>query len=104
MITSSPGPTPAASNARCRAVVQLETAQACGAPTASGELPLKGGDLRALGCPAGKDDTARGGRLWFTEKRFSDWNHRIFVRLRRLAMNSAEKFMARRFGIVSSSG
>ena len=33
--TSSPGPTPTASSARCSAVVQLETAQACGAPTAA---------------------------------------------------------------------
>src|SRR5512144_146519 len=34
-MTSSPGPTPTASSARCRAVVQLETAQAYGAPTAA---------------------------------------------------------------------
>src|SRR5678816_4847117 len=33
--TSSPGPTPTASSARCSAVVQLDTAQACGAPTAA---------------------------------------------------------------------
>src|SRR5207244_3058958 len=33
VMTSSPGPTPTASRARCSAVVQLETAQACGAPT-----------------------------------------------------------------------
>src|SRR5678815_2318516 len=33
--TSSPGPTPSASSARCNAVVQLETAHACDAPTAS---------------------------------------------------------------------
>src|SRR3982750_1147252 len=32
-ITSSPEPTPLASRARCSAVVQFETAQACGAPT-----------------------------------------------------------------------
>src|SRR5688572_24679306 len=30
--TSSPGRTPAASSAKCSAVVQLETAHACGAP------------------------------------------------------------------------
>ena len=35
VMTSSPGPTPAASSARCSAVVQLETAQACGAPTSA---------------------------------------------------------------------
>src|SRR5262245_41626505 len=35
VITSSPGPTPRAYSARCRAVVQLETAQANGAPTAA---------------------------------------------------------------------
>src|SRR6187402_641582 len=33
--TSSPGPTPRATSARCSAVVQLDTAQACGAPTAA---------------------------------------------------------------------
>src|SRR5581483_1403439 len=33
VITSSPGPTPAARRARCRAVVQLDTAHAWGAPT-----------------------------------------------------------------------
>src|SRR4051812_6648312 len=33
--TSSPGLTPAASKARCNAVVQLVTAQACGEPTNS---------------------------------------------------------------------
>src|SRR5690348_14237012 len=32
-MTSSPGPAPAASRARCSAVVQLETAHAYGAPT-----------------------------------------------------------------------
>src|SRR5512138_3603318 len=31
--TSSPGRTPAATRARCSAVVQLDTAHACGAPT-----------------------------------------------------------------------
>src|SRR6516164_7452151 len=31
-MTSSPGPTPAATSARCRAVVQEETATACAAP------------------------------------------------------------------------
>src|SRR6185503_2478260 len=35
VMTSSPGPTPTARSARCSAVVQLETAQACGAPTAA---------------------------------------------------------------------
>ena len=33
VMTSSPGLTPTASSARCSAVVQFETAQACGAPT-----------------------------------------------------------------------
>ena len=33
VMTSSPGPTPSASSARCSAVVQFDTAQACGAPT-----------------------------------------------------------------------
>src|SRR5262245_33278843 len=33
VMTSSPGPTPRAKSARCRAMVQFETAQACGAPT-----------------------------------------------------------------------
>ena len=33
MMTSSPGRTPAASSARCSAVVQFDTAHACGAPT-----------------------------------------------------------------------
>ena len=35
VMTSSPAPTPTASSARCSAVVQLETAHACGAPTYS---------------------------------------------------------------------
>src|SRR5215471_2845786 len=34
-MTSSPGRTPTASNAKCNAVVPLETAHACGAPTKS---------------------------------------------------------------------
>ena len=50
--TSSPGPTPAASSARCRAVVQFETAQAWGAPTKRRELGLERGDLRPLRQPA----------------------------------------------------
>src|SRR5690242_16798910 len=33
VMTSSPAPTPRTCSARCRAVVQLETAHACGAPT-----------------------------------------------------------------------
>src|SRR4029079_3246369 len=33
VMTSSPGPTPAARSARCSAVVQFDTAQANGAPT-----------------------------------------------------------------------
>ncbi len=48
VMTSSPGPTPTASSARCSAVVQFDTAQACGAPTNVGELALEGGHLRAL--------------------------------------------------------
>ena len=59
VMTSSPGCTPAASSARCSAVVQLDTAQACGAPTNCGELALEGGDLRALRDPAAQDDAAR---------------------------------------------
>ena len=35
VITSSPTPTPSASSARCSAVVQLDTAHACSAPTAA---------------------------------------------------------------------
>src|SRR5690349_21756143 len=35
VMTSSPAPTPTARSARCSAVVQLETAQAYGAPTAT---------------------------------------------------------------------
>src|SRR3954466_11383332 len=35
VITSSPAPTPTASSAKCSAVVQFDTAQACGAATCS---------------------------------------------------------------------
>src|SRR5437762_8003319 len=35
VMTSSPGPTPSAASATCRAVVQLDTAQACEVRTAS---------------------------------------------------------------------
>jgi hypothetical protein len=41
VITWSPGPTPTASSARWSAVVQLDTAHACGAPTNAANSPSK---------------------------------------------------------------
>ena len=48
-----PGRRRATTSARCRAVVQLDTATPWPAPTDGGERLLEGGDPRALGHPAG---------------------------------------------------
>ena len=58
VITSSPGPTPTPSSARCSAVVQFDTAQACARADERGELLLERGDLGALRDPAGQDRRA----------------------------------------------
>ena len=73
--TSSPGPTPTASSARCSAVVQFDTAQAWGAPTMGGELGLEGGDLRPLREPAGEDDGGGGLGLLRAEDGLGDRDH-----------------------------
>ena len=45
--TSSPRPTPRIRSARCSAAVPLDSATACGTPTALGELALERVDVRA---------------------------------------------------------
>ncbi len=47
VMTSSPGPTPAASSARCSALVPLLTPMPCGRLTVGGELLLEGRHLAA---------------------------------------------------------
>ena len=47
-ITSSPGPMPSATSARCRATVPLETAMPCRAPDEAGEAFLELLDIGAL--------------------------------------------------------
>src|SRR5262245_9447772 len=54
-ITSSPGRTPAASNAKCKPVVQLFTAMACRAPTNSATIDSKRSTI--LPCASQPDAT-----------------------------------------------
>ena len=62
-ITSSPGPTPSATSARCRAPVQFDTATACCDFAVAPRRPLELRDLGALRDPAAAD-RLRGGGLF----------------------------------------
>ena len=76
VITSSPGPTPTASRARCSAVVQLETAQACGAPTAAANSRSNAADFRTLRHPSRQDRAAGRFGVALVEPGPSDGNDR----------------------------
>ncbi len=75
VMTSSPGPTPATSSARCSAVVQFETAQAWRGAGQRGELGLEGRDLRPLRQPAGEHDGGGGVGLLAGRSRVGDRDH-----------------------------
>ena len=60
VMTSSPGPTPTASSARCSAVVQFDTAQACGAPTNAANSRSNAATSGPWRDPAAEDHAARG--------------------------------------------
>ena len=78
-MTSSPGPMPTASSARCSAVVQLDTATACARAGERGELLFERGDLGSLGDPAGENHAARGIGLALVHHGFDDGDHQAAI-------------------------
>ena len=68
VITSSPGPIPSATSARCIAAVPEATASACLAPDVLGEAALELGGARPGGQPARADRVGDGGDLLVADR------------------------------------
>ena len=77
VITSSPGPMPAAIRARCMPAVQELRPTACFAPMASRELRLEALRLRAVGHPAGAQRVDDLGDLFFADFWLGDRNELV---------------------------
>ena len=81
-ITSSPGPTPEQSSARCSEVVQLLVATTCATPSRSAIASLEARHQRPLRDPAGANGLGRGLCFFLAKIRLGDRDERGAAALR----------------------